>query len=244
MSLSPTLATAARVLAQLRHDRRTIAMILAVPTVILVLLRLVFDSQIGTFERVAPGMLGLIPFVAMFVVTSVAMLRERTIGTLERLMSTPLRKIEFLAGYGLAFGLMTLLQVAIVAGVTLGPLGADADRTAGVVGIAALSGLLGMALGLLFSAFARSEFQAVQFMPMFVLPQFLISGLFLPRDRMAEALEWLSWLAPLTWVYDAVLRLSAPEALGAAFWIETAVIVIALIAVLGLAALTLPRRTE
>lgn len=244
--MSPTAiaATATRVLAQLRHDPRTVAMIIAVPTLLLVVLRYVFDGQVATFERIAPPMLGLIPFVTMFIVTSVAMLRERTSGTLERLMSTPIRRFELLAGYAVAFGVMTLAQVAVVATVTLGPLGADAERPLGVVAIAVLSGLLGMTLGLLVSAFARSEFQAVQFMPMFVLPQFLICGLFVPRDRMAAALEWASYAAPLTYVYDAVERVASPGALGSAFWLDTAVLVGVLALALVLGAVTLRRRTD
>jgi ABC-2 type transport system permease protein len=244
MSIAATGATAARVLAQLRHDPRTVGMIVAVPTVLLVVLRYVFDGQVSTFERIAPPMLGLIPFVTMFIVTSVAMLRERTSGTLERLMSTPIRKLELLAGYATAFGVMTVVQVVVVSSITLGPLGADSARPFGVLGIGVVSGLLGMTLGLLVSAFARSEFQAVQFMPMFVLPQFLICGLFVPRDRMADALEWLSYAAPLTYVYDAVERVASPEALGGAFWLDTAVLLAALALALVLGAATLQRRTD
>lgn len=244
MSVGAAGATAMRVLAQLRHDPRTVAMIVAVPTVILIVLRYVFDGQVATFERVAPPMLGLIPFVTMFIVTSVAMLRERTLGTLERLMSTPMRKLELLGGYALAFGVMTVIQITVVAGVTLGFLGVQSERPFGLVVVAVLSGLLGMTLGLLVSAFARSEFQAVQFMPMFVLPQFLICGLFVPRERMAEFLQWIAYVAPLTYVYEAVERVSSPEALDGLFWLNVGVILGALGLALLLAAITLQRRTE
>src|SRR4051794_30501417 len=105
-------ATAARVLAQLRRDPRTIALIVAVPLVLLTLLKFVFDKQPETFTRAAPPLLGLFPFIVMFLITSISMLRERTTGTLERLMTLPLSKLDVLAGYGLAFGVVATVQAA------------------------------------------------------------------------------------------------------------------------------------
>src|SRR5205814_1169129 len=106
-----TLRTTGRILRQLRHDPRTIALLLVVPALLLTLMRYVFDSQPMIFNRVGVIMLGVFPFIAMFLVTSVAMLRERTTGTLERLLTTPLHKLDLLLGYGLAFALAALIQV-------------------------------------------------------------------------------------------------------------------------------------
>src|SRR4029453_19370832 len=102
-SVSPriTLATAARVLRQLRRDPRTLALVFVVPAFLLVLFRYVFDAQPATFDRVGGPMVGIFPLVSMFLVTSIAMLRERTTGTLERLMSLPLAKLDLLLGYGI-----------------------------------------------------------------------------------------------------------------------------------------------
>ena len=114
MSPRITLATARRVLWQIRRDRRTIALLLVVPVGLLVLMRYVFDGQPSTFQAIGAPMCGLFPFIIMFLVTSIAMLRERTSGTLERLMSLPLAKTDLLAGYGIAFGLLAALQALVV----------------------------------------------------------------------------------------------------------------------------------
>ena len=103
MSLRITGAVALRVLSQLRRDPRTIALIVGVPCLLMVLLQQLFGRHSPVFQKVGTPMLGLFPFITMFLVTSVTMLRERTSGTLERLMTMPLHKIDILAGYAGAF---------------------------------------------------------------------------------------------------------------------------------------------
>src|SRR5919201_61068 len=117
MSPRITLQTTARILRQLRHDPRTIALLLVVPTLLLTLMRYVFDAQPQIFDRVGLIMLGVFPFIAMFLITSVAMLRERTTGTLERLLTTPMHKLDLLLGYGLAFALAAAVQAGVVSAV-------------------------------------------------------------------------------------------------------------------------------
>ena len=137
-----------------------------------------------------------------------------------------------------------LVEVAVASAVVFGALGAPAEHPlAAIIGVAVLSALLGMALGLFVSAFATSEFQAVQFLPAFVLPQLLICGLFAARDQMAGWLEAISWAMPLTYVYDALERLALPGSLGGAFWVDLAVIAGAGFVAVALGAATLPRRT-
>ena len=235
-----TVATARRVLLQLRHDPRTVALLLVVPCLLLVLLRYVFDAAPQTFDRVGALLLGLFPFVVMFVVTSVATLRERTSGTLERLLTMPLRKLDLLLGYALAFGLVAVAQAVLASLLALGALGLDVrGSTAYVVLIAVLSGLLGMALGLFVSAFAATEFQAVQFLPAFVLPQVLLCGLFVPRDRMVDVLRWVSDALPLSYAVDAMSQVTQGESpLGSAL-----VVGVFATAALALGAATLRRRT-
>lgn len=210
MSARITAATAARVLRQLRGDHRTVAMLLVVPSVLMVLLRYVFDGAPHTFDRIGLPLLGIFPFVTMFLVTSVAMLRERTTGTLERLLTTRLAKLDLLIGYALAFAVTALVQVGIAAAIAFGWLGLDAAAGVGwVVLLAVTSALLGMALGLLVSAFAATEFQAVQFLPAVVLPQFLLCGLLVPRDRMLDLLRWVSDLLPLSYAVDGMTRVQS-----------------------------------
>ena len=243
MSARVTLSITGRVLGQLRRDPRTIALLLVVPCVLMVILRYAFDGQPETFQRIGPPLLGLLPFITMFLVTSISMLRERTSGTLERLMSMPVAKLDLLAGYGIAFGLVALVQTLVLSLVSFGLLDLDSDRAVLLVVLAILNALLGMALGLFVSAFATSEFQAVQFMPAVVLPQLLLCGLFVARDEMAGWLEVISYMLPLTYAYDALSVATSPEALGGAFARDVIIVVAATVAALALGALTLRRRT-
>jgi ABC-2 type transport system permease protein len=239
-----TLSIAGRVLGQLRRDPRTIALLLVVPCVLMTILRYAFDGQSETFDRIGPPLLGLLPFITMFLVASISMLRERTSGTLERLMSMPVAKIDLLAGYALAFGLLALVQTILLAVVSLGPLGLDTDRSAVLlVVLAILNALLGMSLGLFISAFATSEFQAVQFMPAVVLPQLLLCGLFVARDEMAGWLEAISYALPLTYAYDALDLATSSGSLGGDFARDVVVVVGVMLAALVLGAATMRRRT-
>jgi ABC-2 type transport system permease protein len=243
MSLPITFATAARVLRQIRRDHRTLALIVVVPPVLLTLFKYVFYGQEETFNRVGPPMVGLFPFISMFLVTSIAMLRERTTGTLERLMSLPLGKLDLLLGYGIAFAALAVVQATVTALVAFGVLGLDSQGPAWlIVLLAVANALLGMALGLLLSAFAQTEFQAVQFMPAFVLPQILLCGLLIDRAHMARALEVLSNVLPLTYAYDALARATADD-LGRRLVVDVAVVGGAIVVALLLGATTLRRRT-
>jgi len=244
VSRRATGATAARVLAQIRHDRRTLALLLVVPAALLTLLRYVLDGRPAAFQSIGAPLCGLFPFVAMFLVTSIAMLRERTSGTLERLMTLPLSKGDVLAGYAGAFGTVAAVQALVVCAVGFGALGLDAAHGVWLVGVlAVLNALLGMALGLFVSAFARTEFQAVQFMPALVLPQLLLCGLFVARDQMAPALEAASWALPFTYAYDALARATDPAVLPVRVAVDAGVIVAATMTALALGAATLRRRT-
>jgi ABC-2 type transport system permease protein len=244
VTAAASIATARRVLWQIRRDPRTIALLLVVPAALLVLLYFIFDGQEETFQRIGPPLCGLFPFIVMFLITSIAMLRERTTGTLERLMTLPLGKADILFGYGIGFGLLAALQAVVICTVGFVALGLDAPHGAWLIALLAIgNAILGMALGLLASAFAQTEFQAVQFMPAFIFPQLLLCGLFAPRDQMAPLLEAVSYALPLTYAYDALVKATSPAALGGAFAVDVAVIVGATIASLGLGALTLRRRT-
>jgi ABC transporter DrrB family efflux protein len=244
MKPTATLATARRVLDQLRHDPRTIVLLLAVPGLLLVLFKYVFDGSPRVFDRVGLLMLGIFPFTTMFLVTSIAMVRERTSGTLERLLTTPMRKLDLLGGYALAFGAVALVQGAISAAVALGPLGLTVEAGVGVVlTLAVLNALLGMALGLFLSAFATTEFQAVQFMPAAVVPQILLGGLLIPRDQMATLLHWVSNALPLSYALDALGAARTASTLTAEMTLDLVVIAGCVVAALALGAATLRRRS-
>ena len=243
MSRRVTLAVARRVLQQLRRDRRTVVLVVGVPCVLKLLLQQLFGRHSPIFQHIGTPLLGLFPFITMFLVTSITMLRERTTGTLERLMTMPLSKLDLLAGYGIAFALLAVMQVTLVSVLAFGLLGLDvAGPTWLVVALAVANAVLGSTLGLFVSAFAQTEFQAVQFMPAVVFPQILLCGLFVARDQMATWLRVVSAVFPLTYAYDALAR-TADDQLDARFALDVAVVCSCIALALVLGAATLRRRT-
>jgi ABC-2 type transport system permease protein len=239
-----TLAVARRVLAQLRHDHRTVALMLLVPCFLLTLLWWMFDGDDEFFNRFGPPMLAMFPFIVMFLVTSVTTLRERSSGTLERLLAMPMGKGDLLLGYALAFSLMALLQASLAVGLMVGLLGLEVEGPVWMLTVVAvLDAILGTALGLFVSAFANTEFQAVQFMPAIVLPQVLLCGLFIARDQMPEVLEAISNLLPLSYAVDAMEHVQVESALNADLAADLAVVLGFGVVSLVLGAATLRRRT-
>ncbi len=240
-----TAAVTSRVLTQLRRDHRTLAMLLVLPFALLSLLWWMFDGLPGDgFARLGPALLALIPFIVMFLVTSVTTLRERTSGTLERLLAMPMGKGDFLLGYAVAFGLIAAVQSALAVGVSVWLL----DLT--IVGevwmlmvVAIVDAILGTALGLFVSAFARTEFQAVQFMPAIVIPQILLCGLFIPREAMPRVLEAISDVLPLSYAVDAMQTVASSTETGEV-WRDIAVVAAYVVAGLALGALTLRRQSD
>lgn len=243
MSPRKTLATAGRVLRQLRHDPRTLVLIMLVPPVLLILLKYVFSGNSRMFNGIAPMVLGIFPLIVMFIVTSVATLRERTSGTLERLLTLPMGKLDLILGYALAFAFLALLQALIASGVVLGLLGVTVlGGTLEVILTAVLAGLLGMAMGLFVSAFAHSEFQAVQFMPAFIFPQLLVCGFFVPREAMAKLLQWLSDIFPMTYIVEAMQYITRNSGWGSNFGRDLLITVGFIVFALVLGAVTLRRQ--
>jgi ABC-2 type transport system permease protein len=243
VSITATLATAARVLGQLRRDPRTLAMVFLVAPALLTLFKYIFNNQPHTFDRIGAPMIGLFPLIMMFLITSIAMLRERTTGTLERLMSLPLAKLDLLVGYALAFALLAALQGGITGAVGFGLLNVHARGPSwAVVLLAIMNALLGMTLGLFLSAFARTEFQAVQFLPAVLFPQVLLGGLLVPRAHMPHALEIVSDALPVTYAYDALAKVTADNT-GTWLWLDIVIVAGTIVLALLLGATTLRRRT-
>jgi ABC-2 type transport system permease protein len=191
--MNPTIhwATTVRILTQLRRDRRAMFMILVVPALITVLFHATLSLQgpgpdgLTPYDRLGIFQIAVIPCAVMFPIAAITMRRERAAGTLDRLFTTPLSKLDLLAGYGTAFALGALAQAAIV---TLVAYRVTELSTQGspffVAMVCVLTAVLGVALGLFFSAFAETEFQAVQFAPIVLVPQLFLAGVFIPRDEM------------------------------------------------------------
>ena len=239
-----TLAVTARVLTQLRRDHRTLAMLLVLPCLLITLLWWMFEeSPIPFFDRLGPGLLAMFPFIIMFLVTSVTTLRERSSGTLERLLAMPMGKLDFLGGYALAFGLVAAVQSALAVALSVGVLGLDLEGPVWLLTVVAIAdAVLGSALGLFVSAFAQTEFQAVQFMPAIVIPQILLCGLFIDRDQLPDVLGFISSLLPLSYAIDAMQALVASDD-TAEVWRNVSIVAAFAVGALALGAATLRRRT-
>jgi len=243
MSIRKILATAKRVLSQLRHDPRTIGLVIMAPILLITILKYVFQGEPQIFDSVAPMMLGIFPLLMMFLITSVATLRERTTGTLDRLMTEPMSKLDLVFGYALAFSLFALLQGAAVSFVTLGLLGVTVmGGTIPILIAAVLAALLGIALGLFVSAFATSEFQAVQLVIPSVFPQVLVCGLFVPREHMARLLQWLADIFPVTYSVDAMRQVTTHSQWTATLFRDLLVVVGYAIVALILGSVTIRRQ--
>jgi ABC-2 type transport system permease protein len=237
-------STVRRVLNQLRHDHRTVGLLVVVPPLLLTLLYYMYEDNPLIFQRITLTMLGIFPFIIMFLITSIAMLRERTTGTLERLLTTPMGKVDLLFGYGIAFGLAAAIQASIACGVAYLFLGLETQGSVGlVILIAIANAVLGMALGLLASAFARTEFQAVQFMPLIVAPQLLLCGLFVARENMAGWLQAISDVLPMTYSVEALSEVGRFAEPTTTLWKDLGIVAGCIVLALVLAAATLRRRT-
>ena len=237
-----TIASARRVLLQLKHDPRSMALIIVAPCVLMTILKFVYWSQPQVFQHVAGSLLGVFPMLVMFLITSVATLRERTSGTLERVLISPVSKFEFISGYALAFGIASAVQAIIVSTYAIGPLGLTVvGPQASLIFVAILDALLGLALGLFVSSFAKTEFQAIQFLPVILLPQLLLSGLLAPRDSMPAILGDISMVLPLSYAIDATKKVLIGQG---SITNDVVIIALFLILLLGAGSLTLRRTTD
>jgi ABC-2 type transport system permease protein len=250
--LSPQayLATTTRILRQLAADHRSVAMILVVPSLVIALMYFMFRDTPhppGTpspFNNACLIMLGVFPLIVMFLITSITMQRERVSGTLERILTTPLRRLDLLAAYGTAFSIAAAAQATLACIVSFWFLGLD---TAGspilVFAIAIINAILGVGLGLLCSAFARTEFQAVQFMPLVIAPQLLLCGIVVPRHVLPDWLQWISNAMPASYALEALQQVGAYAEPTFIAVRDIAVVIGFAVVAMCLAAATLRRRT-
>jgi ABC-2 type transport system permease protein len=244
MSIKITLNTALRVLTQIQHDHRTLAVLLLMPSLLLILLKNIFADRPDIFDQIGLMLLGIFPFVSMFLVTSVAMLRERVSGTLERLLSTPVHKLDLLFGYGIAFAMVAVVQAAVATAVSYLLLGLQSQGSpAVVIVIAASTAGLGSSTGLLTSAFARTEFQALQFMPAIIVPQILLCGLIWPREEMSSLLQAVSHAVPLRYAAEALGQIETYPLPTNLMWRDLLIIVAFAVVLLAGGAATLRRRS-
>jgi ABC-2 type transport system permease protein len=202
------------------------------------------NGDLDALDVLGGPFIGLVVFLLVYVVTSVSFLRERTVGTLERLMATPLRRTEIVVGYMLGFIVVALVQAVEVLGFGLLVLGLyNAGPVWLIFGIELILALTAVSLGIFLSTFARNEFQAVQFIPLVVVPQILLSGVIVPVSAEPEWLQVVSNVLPLTYAVDALreVMLRGADLTVAAVQLDVAVLIGFCVLLVAAAALTLRR---
>ena len=239
-----TFATAQRIIEQLGHDKRTVALMFLAPSLLISLIWWVFSDTPKMFDLFGPALVGIFPFTVMFLIASITTLRERITGTLERLLTMPIGKFDIIFGYAIAFGLFGLIQSLITSSVAVFALGLDMQSPQWfMILVAVFDTFLGVALGLMVSAFARTEFQAVQFMPVLIFPQFIVCGLFVPISKLPELLGSISNYLPMTYAVDALNGVTKYAEVTADMWRDIWVMLAFIIGALLIAGLTLRRKT-
>jgi ABC-2 type transport system permease protein len=201
--------------------------------------------SLDTLDYFGGAFVGLVVFFLVFVVTCVSFLRERSEGTLERLMASPLRRGEIVLGYMLGFTLVALLQSLEVPVFALGVL--KVHNSGGVLlifGIETLLALAAVNLGIFLSMFARTEFQAVQFIPLVVVPQVLLSGVLVPVSSEPGWLQAVSNVLPLTYAVNGLrdVMLKGADLGWGGVRLDSAVLLGFCLLLVGAAAATLRRR--
>jgi ABC-2 type transport system permease protein len=205
VSLDRALAIAGRIVSQMRHDPRTLGMMFFVPLFLMTLIYLSVPDQPGLFDYLAPAGLAVVVLFFVFILTGVSFLRERLQGTLERLMASPATRADLVVGYLLGFFLFAALQLVVLLLFTIWVLGMKYRGSLGeVLAFQLLVALGSLNLGILASTWARNEFQVVQFIPLFILPQFLLGGLLWPVEQMPWYLQDLSRIMPLRYAIEGL----------------------------------------
>jgi len=207
MSPDRIFAIARRVILQLVRDRRTMILIIIVPIVIMLTVDLSFPQNTGqqVLDYMAPGILAFIALFLAFLLTGVSFLRERTQGTMERLLASPVSRADIVLGYPLGFLPFAVIQSLIVLLFTIYVLGVGyGGHLWQVLIFLILVTTVAINLGIFVSTFARNEFQVIQFIPLVILPQGFLCGLLWPIEQMNEYLQWIAKVMPLTYAISGL----------------------------------------
>ena len=242
MTIDRTLAIAVRIVSQIARDHRSVALIIVAPIIVMSLVGFSFADQRDILNRIAPGLIGVFALFFVFLLTGVSFLRERSQGTLERLLTTPVGRADILAGYLLGFLLFAGIQSLVILLYTIFALRIEYEGSLWQIFVLLfVVTIVAVNLGIFISTFARNEFQVVQFIPIILLPQIFLSGAVLPSEQLPGYFQAIGKVLPLTYAVDGLKALMLEgETLGGIAQ-ELAVLGGFAIGILVLAAITVRR---
>ena len=225
MSPDRTLAIAERIIRQIVKDRRSAALIIVAPLIVMSLVGFSLIDQKPILNRVAPGLLGTFVMFFTFLLTGVSFLRERAQGTLERLMTTTVARGDILVGYLLGFLLFATIQAAVILTFTIVALQIEYHgNIIEIVAVLLLVVVVAVNLGIFVSTFANNEFQVVQFIPIVLLPQIFLSGVIIPTDQMPAVMEAISVVLPLTYAVEGLREIMVMDQSLADVWTDLVIL--------------------
>ena len=242
VTIDRTLAIAVRIISQIARDHRSVALIIVAPIIVMSLVGFSFADQRDILNRIAPGLIGVFALFFVFLLTGVSFLRERSQGTLERLLTTPVGRADILAGYLLGFLLFAGIQSLVILLYTIFALRIDYEGSLWQIFVLLfIVTIVAVNLGIFISTFARNEFQVVQFIPIILLPQIFLSGAVLPSEQLPGYFQAIGHFLPLTYAVDGLKALMLEgETLGGIAQ-ELAVLGGFAIGILALATITVRR---
>jgi ABC-2 type transport system permease protein len=205
MSIDRKLAIAARIAREIRRDRRSLALIIGAPIIVMSLIGFSFQDQKSVLNEVAPALIATMAMFFVFVLTGISFLRERSQGTLERLLSTAVSRSDLLIGYLTGFLIFALAQSIIILMYTLFVVDVDyAGKIWDIIAILLIVTIASVSMGIFISTFAKNELQVVQFIPLLIAPQIFLSGMILPTSQLPKYFQVVSGALPLTYVNRAL----------------------------------------
>lgn len=212
-----------RILISLRSDRRTLGLVLVVPVFIMYLLSEVFERP----DEVAPVLLAVFVFVLTYILTAIGFLRERQAGTLERVLMSPVSRVEIVLGYVLGYGYLATVQSFVLLGAAIYFFELEFEHGLGLFVLVALLGALSaLGIGVLLSLFAQNEFQVMQFIPMVISPQIILGGTFMPVEDLPIYLEIPARAMPITYLIQAMNYVVLDEGDPEDLWLAVVVLVL------------------
>ena len=165
------------------------------------------DKNTGFFARMIPILIGFVVFFFVFLISGMALLKERTSGTLDRLLATPVKRSEIVYGYMLSYGIIAIFQTAVVVLAAIWLLDVEVvGNILNVIIVNVVLALVALAFGILLSTLAKSEFQMMQFIPLVIMPQLFFSGI-IPLSSMGEWAPTVGKFLPLTYSGDAISQI-------------------------------------